>query len=228
MLYIHVFKRKQLADKGVYHSKTLHGSLSHPFVYIWVYYYVWFLKLKVLVSLNDINKKEILGKRMKPTSPGNRVQTSTSMFIAMKAWSVYMTTQALSSIIWNFFRPVSRRMRFWSQSTSVQRNLSCILTLHDPPALNYQRSYADLTWNMQNTWVISKYTHHLKLHCRICLVSFLFLILSHYLDRAMQTPVCHFNPCLVLSHEVRTLQLGAQHAWPLLHVSILICTTISS
>lgn len=99
------------------------------------------------------------------------------------------------------------------------RVLACRETSHVSwPCMIHQPSTTKevmlhLTWNMQNTWVISKYTHHLKLHCRICLVSFLFLILSHYLDRAMQTPVCHFNPCLVLSHEVRTLQLGAQHAW---------------
>lgn len=104
-------------------------------------------------------KKEILGKRMKPTPLGNRVQTSTSLFIAMTAWSVDLTTQALSSTARNFFRPVSRRMQFWSQSISVQSK----------PCMSHQpwitrELMLHLTWSMQSTWVIFKCLHHLKLH----------------------------------------------------------------
>jgi len=49
---------------------------SCPFVYIWVYYYVSFLKYNVLGSLDDIIAKKILGKRTKQARLGNQVQTS--------------------------------------------------------------------------------------------------------------------------------------------------------
>lgn len=86
MLYIHVLNRKLLVCIGVKHSNTLHRSLSCPFVYIWVYYYVSFLKYNVLGSLDDITAKKILGKRMKQAPLGDQVQTSyrVCLFIAIQ------------------------------------------------------------------------------------------------------------------------------------------------
>lgn len=133
MLYIHVLNRKQSVYIGLRHSKTLHGSLSCPFAYIWVYYYVSFLKYNIHGSPDDIKAKKVLGKRMKQAPLGNQVQTSyrACLFIAMTARSVD-TTQTLRGILWNVFRSVSTKMQLWSEGSSVQKK----------PAIGF-----DLAWS---------------------------------------------------------------------------------